>query len=338
MATVPPRSFDGPTDAPLLQVVGLRVAYSREGGQAVPALCNVAFTIERGEIIGVLGESGCGKSTLAIALLKLLPANATCEGSIVFRGENLVGLNEGKMRAVRGAQISLIHQDAGLALSPVMRVGDQIGEVLGAHKQANRKQRKQEVKALLQNVRLWDVDRIYDAYPHQLSGGQLHRIVIAQALACGPELVIADEPTRALDVTIQSELLHLLKQINRERKTSFIFITHNPALLAGFADRILVMYAGRIIEQGTTTQIFRDPLHPYTKALLQSVPQRMTGRLTSTRQLPVISGSPPDMSYAMEGCMFAPRCSERMDICDSRCPQELMPAEARRVSCFIYGN
>ncbi len=338
MATVPPRTFDNPVEAPLLQVAGLHVAYSMEDGQAVPALCNVAFTIEREEIVGVLGESGCGKSTLAMTLLKLLPASARSEGSLVFRGQNLVGLDEGKMRAMRGAQISLIHQDAGLALSPVMRVGDQIGEVIGAHKQGNRKQRKQEVKALLQDVHLLDVERIYDAYPHQLSGGQLHRIVIAQALACGPELVIADEPTRALDVTIQSELLHLLKQINRQRKTSFIFITHNPALLAGFADRIIVMYAGRIIEQGRTAQIFRDPLHPYTKALLQSAPQRMTGRLTPTRHLPVIAGSPPDMSHAMEGCMFAPRCSERMDVCGSRCPEELMPAEARRVSCFIYGN
>jgi peptide/nickel transport system ATP-binding protein len=223
-------------------------------------------------------------------------------------------------------------------LSPVMRVGAQIGEVIGAHKQGNRKQRKQEVKALLQDARLSDVDRIYDAYPHQLSGGQLHRIVIAQALACGPKLVIADEPTRALDATVQSELLHLLKQINRERKTSFIFITHNPALLAGFADRILVMYAGHIIEQGRTAQIFRDPLHPYTKALLQSAPQRMTGRLTPTRHLPVIAGSPPNMSHAMEGCSFAPRCSERMEVCRSQYPQEFMPAEARRVSCFMYGN
>ena len=236
-----------------------------------PALCEIDFEIAPGEVVGILGESGCGKSTLALSVLGLLPANARVEGSILFHEQNLLQLSESRLTTIRGAQISLIHQEPGLSFSPVMRVGEQIAEVLRAHRSMKRTVREQECKAMLPGVQLGDVDRIYDAYPHQLSGGELHRVAIAQALICRPELVICDEPTSSLDVTIQAEILSLLRELKRKLGMAMIFITHNPALLAGFADRVLVMYDGRIVEQGRVAQVFRRPLHAYTNELLQLV-------------------------------------------------------------------
>jgi len=201
------------------------------------ALRQLDLAIAAGEVLGVLGESGCGKSTLALSILGLLPADARIEGSILFRNEELLGLPERQLRRIRGAKISLIHQEPGFALSPVMRVGDQIAEVIIAHRSLTRKARKQEVESMLREVQLADTGRIYAAYPHQLSGGELHRVAIAQALACRPDLIIADEPTRSLDVTVQAEILGVLRNLNQTVGTTLIFITHNPALLAGFADR-----------------------------------------------------------------------------------------------------
>lgn len=309
------------------------------GNTPTPARSRIDFVVARGEIIGILGESGCGKSTLALSLLGLLPASASVEGSILFRNEELLGLDESQWRAIRGAKISLIHQDAGLSLSPVMRVGDQISEVIRAHNRSKRKLRRKTVEAILREVRLTDVDRIYDAYPHQLSGGELHRVVIAQALVCQPDLVIADEPTRALDVGIQAEVLAVLQRLNRKYGTTLIFITHNPALLVGFADRVIVMYAGRIIEEGPTARLFRRPFHPYTKALLQLVPRHpLDLSLSAGRHLPAIAGGPHDLERASHGCPFEPRCSERMAACQSQYPEELAPEEGRRVSCLRYEN
>ena len=224
-----------------------------------------------GEVVGILGESGCGKSTLARSILGLLPTAARIEGSILFHDQDLLHLSESQLRTVQGAQISLIHQEPGLSFSPVMRVGEQISEVLRAHRPVKRTVREQECKAMLREVQLGDVDRIYNAYPHQLSGGEFHRVAIAQALICQPELVICDEPTSSLDVTIQAEILSLLCELKRKFGMAMLFITHNPALLAGFADRVLVMYDGKIVEQGRVSQVFRRPLHSYTNELLQLV-------------------------------------------------------------------
>jgi ABC-type glutathione transport system ATPase component len=256
---------------PLLRCQRLTVNYA---SATKPALCEVDFEMGPGEVVGVLGESGCGKSTLALSILGLLPAAARVDGSILFHDQDLLRLSESQLQTIRGARISLIHQEPGLAVNPVMRAGEQISEVLRAHRPMTQSLRKQECKAMLREVQLGDIDRIYNAYPHQLSGGELHRVAIAQALICGPELVICDEPTSSLDVTIQAEIMNLLRELKRKFGTAIIFITHNPALLAGFADRVLVMYEGRIVEEGRISQVFRRPLHSYTNGLLQLVTPR----------------------------------------------------------------
>jgi ABC-type dipeptide/oligopeptide/nickel transport system ATPase component len=264
-------SFD---DVPgLLQVRRLSVSYASGSSSPVVALREVDLEIGKGEVVGILGEFGCGKSTLALSMLGLLPADARVQGSILFRNEELLGLPEKQMRRIRGAGIAMIHQEPGLALSPVMRVGDQIAEVILAHRTLTRTARRQEVESILREVHLADVGRTYTAYPHQLSGGELHRVAIAQALACRPGLIIADEPTRSLDVTVQAEILGVLRNLNQAFGTALLFITHNPALLAGFADRIAVMYAGRAVENGVGAKVFGRPLHPYTRGLLDLVPR-----------------------------------------------------------------
>ena len=257
---------------PLLRVSKLSVTYSASSGTPAPALQNIDLEIAPGEINGILGESGCGKSTLALSLLGLLPTESRVDGEILFQQQNLLGLTERQLQKIRGARIALIHQEPGLALSPVMRVGDQIYEVLRAHSDLGRADRQREVKTILGKVSLPEVDRIYNAYPHQLSGGELHRVAIAQALICKPELVIADESTRSLDLATQAEILELLLLLNQEFGTAILFITHNPALLAGFASRVIVMQNGCVVEQGRVAEIFRKPVDPFTRELLSLVP------------------------------------------------------------------
>lgn len=316
----------------LLRVRGLSVSYG-----PIVALHGVDFDVAGGEIVGILGESGSGKSTLALSLLGLLPPNAGVQGSISFRDgegndEELLSFSERQWRKVRGVRISMIFQEPGLALSPVMRVGDQVAEVLRAHGQCG--PCKSAVAALLKRVCLQDADRIYRAYPHQLSGGQLHRVAIAQALACNPKLVIADESTRSLDATVEAEILKVLREVTREAGSSLLLITHNPALLAGFADRVMVMYAGRIVEEGPIRQVYRRPLHPYTKALLQ-LASPSAQRL---ERLAAIPGSLADSMRVMRGCVFEPRCAARSTVCLEETPIVDEPEESHRVSCFNHGN
>ena len=329
-------------DLPLIRVRGLTVRYL-SADQTVPALAEVDFDIARGEIVGILGESGSGKSTLALSILGLLPRNACVEGSILFQREahhyeHLLRLAERQWRKIRGVRIAMIFQEPGLSLSPVMRVGDQIAEVLRAHRDNAGKQQKQDVEAMLRRVRLVDAERISSAYPHQLSGGELHRIAIAQALACAPDLVIADEPTRSLDVTVQSEILNVLREVNRENGSALILITHNPALLAGFADRVMVTYAGRIVEGGPVEQVFHRPLHPYTKALLQLIPWPSPHFDPVLRRLQVIPGSQNHSDPLACGCAFEPRCPARTTLCQTEMPNTVTLDDGRQVSCFNYGN
>jgi len=329
--------------SPLLRVRGLTVTYDTGSQQSVAALRKVDLDIAPGEIVGILGESGSGKSTLALSILGLLPQSAHVEGSIFLEGEDLSGAAESRWADVRGARVAMIFQEPGLSLSPVMRAGDQISEVIKAHRGGRNNQRRQKVEAALKDAGIPDVDRTYRAYPHQLSGGELHRVAIAQALVCQPALVLADEPTRSLDVTLQAEVQNALRDINRKYGSALIFITHNPALLTGFADRVVVMYAGRIVEAGPVAQVYRRPLHPYTSGLLQLVPEpaQHPGRTSGFAQrerLPAIPGSLTRFDRLSRGCSFEPRCSARTANCQVESPEEIAPEPDRRVNCFNYGN
>jgi len=321
------------------QVRELTVTYSPEDGEPIHALDGISIEVRTGEIVGILGESGCGKSTLASALLRLLAPNAKCEsGTILLRGRDLLNLSERELRAIRGWEISLIPQDPALSLNPVMTAGSQVGEVLRAHLPLTPQQRRERVMELFREVGFDHPEEIYSVYPHQLSGGQRQRIAIAQAVACRPALLIADEPTSKLDATLQAEIVALLSQIRRQHGTAILVISHDPTLFAGFADRIAVMYAGRIVEVGSSAEIFGRPLHPYTQALVRiAASSAITGSRARVR-IQAIEGESPDPTCIPVGCRFEPRCSERMDVCSRRYPREFMPEPSRPVNCFKYGE
>jgi oligopeptide/dipeptide ABC transporter ATP-binding protein len=323
---------------PLLQVRDLQVDYLSGGPPASSVLRGISLSVGNGESIGLLGDSGCGKSTLALAILGLLPASARVTGgSIFFQEQELVGLPERAMETIRGAALSLIFQDPSSALHPILRVGTQIADVVAAHQRDWSRRRCREAAALaLNEVGLTDSERFYASYPHQLSGGQRQRVVIAQALACRPALLIADEPTSSLDSTVQAEVLTLLKSLRQERNLSLLFISHNPAVLAEIADRVFVIYAGQIVEEGSTPEVLASPLHPFTRALLRCLPRdRQRNQIP---QLSGISGSPPDPAETSTGCVFARRCAERMEICSTRMPAEVQPELGHSVRCFKYGG
>jgi oligopeptide/dipeptide ABC transporter ATP-binding protein len=322
-----------------VQVRDLTVTYHPEHGDPIRALDGLSIEVRAGEIVGILGESGCGKSTLASALLRLLAPHAKCEGgTILVRGRDLLNLSERELRAIRGREISLISQDPALSLNPVMTAGSQVGEVLRAHLPLNAQQRRERVMELFREVGFDHPEEIYSAYPHQLSGGQRQRIAIAQAVACRPALLIADEPTSKLDATLQAEIVALLSQIRGQHGTAILLISHDPTLFAGFTDRIAVMYAGRIVEVGSSAEIFGRPLHPYTQALVRIAMSSMVTGSSARARLPAIEGESPDLTCIPVGCRFEPRCSERMDICSRRYPREFMPEPSRPVNCFKYGE
>ena len=322
----------------LAQVRSLSVTYRPEVGQPVRALDQASLEIQRGEVIGVLGESGSGKSTFASAMMRLLPGWARYDsGAIQFRGLDLLTLTEAQLRQIRGTGIAMIPQDPALALNPVIRVGDQISEVIRAHLHMTARERTRRVLELLEEVGFDHIEPIYPAYPHQLSGGQRQRVVIAQAMACRPELVIADEPTSKLDASLRAEILALMRDIGKRHGTAFVLISHDPTIFAGFADRIAVMYAGRVVEEGGTNDIFRRPLHPYTQAMVRLTARHFADANVRTR-FSAIAGEPPDGTHLGAGCPFAPRCPERMQHCTERDPEETVPEPARRVSCFKYEN
>lgn len=326
--------------AELCEIRGLSITYTLRDGTRIRALDDLSLTIVTGEIVGILGESGCGKSTLASAILRLLPEHADREqGTILFRGLDLLTMPESDLREIRGRQISLVPQDPALALNPVMSVGVQIAEVLRAHLPLRAKERRSRALQLLGEVGFDRPQEIYGAYPHQLSGGQKQRVAIAQAISCQPALVIADEPTSKLDAPLQAEIVAVLAKIRREHGLAIMLISHDPALFAGFADRMAVMYAGRVVETGTTAQIFRQPLHPYTQALVQIAKSAVAASARAARQpFSAIAGDSPDPSRLPSGCRYHPRCPDRMDVCSQRYPQAYLPEPSRPVNCFKYGE
>jgi oligopeptide/dipeptide ABC transporter ATP-binding protein len=323
------------------QVRELAITYSSGDSSPIRAVDGMGIDIRAGEIVGILGESGCGKTTLAGALLRLLPPNARYEsGTILIRGQELLKLPGKELQLVRGRVISRIPQDPALALNPVMTAGSQVGEVLRAHLEGNAKRRRMRVMELLREVGFDRPGEIYSAYPHQLSGGQRQRIAIAQAVACRPALLIADEPTSKLDATLQAGIIALLSQIRQQHGTAILVISHDPALFAGFADRIAVMYAGRMVEVGSSAEILGRPLHPYTQALvrLMMLPVAAGSRTGPRTRFPAIEGEPFDPTCTPVGCRFAPRCVERMDVCSRHYPGEFLPEPSRPVNCFKYGE
>jgi len=324
----------------VLDVQNLSVRYRPPGGADVFALRGANLQMARGQIVGVLGESGSGKSTLAASVLALLPMNGVIDaGAVVLQGMNLLELKRDELEQVRGSKVSLIFQEPGVALHPMMRVGEQIEEVLRAHGGESKEERRAALRGLLDVIFGGEAERIYFSYPHQLSGGQRQRIAIAQAMVCKPELLIADEPTASLDSVTQREIVELLKKLQRERELTILFITHSAELLEGFADRIVVMYAGQIVEDGDTKRVLTAPRHPYTEALLKCRPT--LGRSEGVREderIPVIAGEAPDLSARSKGCAFEPRCVDRMKICCERAPEIFEIENGGKVRCFKFGG
>ena len=305
---------DGPRpDTPLLSVNGLQVEFAGRG-RVVRAVRGLSYDIGPGETIGLVGESGSGKSVSALSLLGLLPKRVgrVTAGSAVFQGQDLLHLPEDKLRKIRGARIAMIFQDPLSSLNPVLTIGRQITEAIETHRGVSSKEAKKRAIELLVLVGIPGAASRINDYPHQFSGGMRQRAMIAMALSCEPSLLIADEPTTALDVTIQAQILELLRRLRTELGMAVLLITHDLGVVAGFADRLAVMYAGRIVELGPTETILADPAHPYTVGLLRSLP-----RLDRPRQaaLTPIEGSPPDLAAELHGCPFAPRCAWRLDRC-----------------------
>jgi oligopeptide/dipeptide ABC transporter ATP-binding protein len=325
---------------PLLRVQDLHVAYTSQTGRNYPALAGISFDVAPEETLGVLGESGSGKSTMAAALLRVLPRNAEIRaGTILFEGQDLLCAEPQALERVRGARLALILQEPSLALHPTIRIGEQVGDVIAAHESSSRSALRLKTLQLLGEVFPEDPARIADSYLHQLSGGQQQRVLIAQAIACRPSLIVADEPTASLDPTTQRDILALFRSLKKKFKLSLILITHNPALLSDLAERVLVLYAGRVAEIGPAEQVLAHPRHPYSKALLQSLPARLGAPAAQRRStLRVIPGDSPNLEASMTGCRFEPRCVDRMEQCIKREPAMTTVGETHVVSCFKYGG
>ena len=322
----------------ILEVRDLSVEYAQRDGGVWHALNAVSLEVGTGEILAVLGESGSGKSTLAASLLRLLPGNGRItRGKILLKGEDVVRMNSAHLRGVRGSGVSIVFQEPSLALHPTIRIGMQICEVLRAHGTLSKRERSARAREILAKVFSNDTERIFSSYPHELSGGQQQRALIAQAIACEPALVVADEPTASLDSSTQREILTLFQSLRDELSIACVFITHNPTLLSGFADRVLVLYAGKVAEVGPTEAVLSSPQHPYTQALLRCVPQVDRGGVVRRNVLlPVIGGAAPHLAELSRGCVFEPRCQERMDICQIREPAAAMLSNRHEVACLKF--
>jgi len=312
----------------VLSVRDLRVTYRAKGGD-VPAVRGVDLEIDRGEVLGLAGESGCGKSTIGSALLRLHPAKTKIEGGIILDGNDVLSLRPGRLRAVRWTGASIIFQGALHAMNPVRGIGDQVAEAITVHKLAGEREARVRAAELLEQVGL--PARRIDDYPHELSGGQKQRVMIAMALACNPSLVIADEPTTALDVMVQAQVLKLLKTLQRELGLAMLFITHDLSVLVEVADRIAIMYAGLIVEEGPAERVFHFPDHPYTKALAGAFPE--IGDSQFRRRPSGLGGDPPDPQQIPSGCPFHPRCPVAIDVCPSLEVELWAAGEGRRAAC-----
>ncbi len=319
---------------PSLEVTNLSTHYvSARGTRVTRAVDGVSLTLHAGGSLGIVGESGSGKTTLALSILRLLPpAGRIVSGAIRFEGEDLLAKSDSEMRRIRGKRIAMILQDPMASLNPLFTIGDQVAEPIRVHEGASRIGAWEKARALLQAVRIPAPEVRVREYPHQMSGGMRQRIVGAIAISCGPRLLIADEPTTSLDLTIQAQYLKLLKELQGQHALAMIFITHNLGIVAKMCDHVAVMYAGRIVEAGPVRQIFNAPAHPYTKALLESIP-----RLGDSRQrLTAIDGQPPDLAALPRGCAFHPRCPKVMDRCREEDPPEIPIGASHATRCWLW--
>ena len=318
---------------PILQIENLKTSFMTSNGE-VQAVRGVSFSVGKGEIVGLVGESGSGKSVTSMSILKLLADTARIkEGKILFEGEDLTQYSKAQMRKIRGGKISMIFQDPMSSLNPLIPVGKQVAEMIREHHPEKSKENiKKEVLELFSRVRIPEPEKRYKSFPHEFSGGMRQRVMIAMALANRPELLIADEPTTALDVTIQDQILKQLRELKKEYGTSIIFITHDLGVVAELCDRVVVLYGGLVMEEASIFDIFEHPSHPYTLGLLASIPALDQDK--NKRLLP-IPGSPPDMTKPPVGCPFAPRCPYARVICGSELPQMTEVSEGHHSRCWL---
>jgi len=319
--------------APLLELDKLSTYYiSAQGARIVRAVDEVSFHLDAGKTLGIVGESGSGKSTLALTLLRVLPPAARIVGGrMLLDGEDLVTKSDAEMREIRGKRIAMILQDPMASLNPLFTIGNQVAEPIQVHEGERRKTAWERARALLKAVRIPSPEARVRQYPHEMSGGMRQRIVGAIGISCEPRLLIADEPTTSLDLTIQAQYLNLLRELQREHGLALIFITHNLGIVAKMCDQLAVMYAGRVVESGPVSRVFNAPAHPYTKALLNSIPRIAD----SDQRLVAIDGQPPDLSSLPPGCAFAPRCRQAMPRCRAEVPPPFAPEAGRVARCWL---
>jgi oligopeptide transport system ATP-binding protein len=318
---------------PLLQVKDLRTHFYTEEG-LVKAVDGVTYDVQEGETLALVGESGCGKSISALSLLKLIPIppGRIVSGEVLFEGEDLMKLSESEIRKIRGNRISMVFQEPMTSLNPVLTIGKQMTEALELHLKLDKKASTARAVQLLEMVGVAEAERRITDYPHQFSGGMRQRVMIAMAMACNPRLLIADEPTTALDVTIQAQVLEVLARLSREFGTAVIIITHNLGVVARYADRVNVMYAGRIIETASAAEVYANPRHPYTLGLLKSVPR--LDQVTDEKLVP-IEGLPPDLGHLPPGCAFYARCTYRIDRCREEYPPLALVGDNHYAACWV---
>lgn len=317
----------------LLKIEDLQTHFFTDWGK-VAAVDGVHIHVRKGEILGIVGESGCGKSMTSLSVMRLIPSppGRIVGGSIRFKGEDLTKATERRMKQIRGNEIAMIFQEPMTSLNPVYTNGNQISEAVRLHRKMSRKEARRHTVEMLRKVGIPRPEQIVDEYPHQLSGGMRQRVMIAMAMSCDPELLIADEPTTALDVTIQAQILDLMKQLNEASGTAIMMITHDLGIVADMCDRIVVMYAGKVVEEGGVRDILKNPQHPYTKGLIQSVP-RMEVQQDRLYSIP---GNVPDPRAMPEGCRFAPRCEFVKERCRTETPELIQLSEGRQCRCWLH--
>lgn len=318
--------------SPIIEVKQLRTSFQTDDG-SIPVVNSIDFHVSPGEVLGVVGESGCGKSVTSLSIMGLVEARTgKVEGEILFKGDNLADASEKKMRKIRGNEIAMIFQEPMTSLNPVFTIGQQLTESLRVHRKWGKKQAAVRAVEMLKLVGLGRAEELLKQYPHQLSGGMRQRVMIAMAMICEPELLIADEPTTALDVTIQAQILELMKDLNKKTDTAILMITHDLGVVAEMCQRVIVMYAGRIVEEGDVRSVFQNPLHPYTVGLIQSIPDM---RVKKDR-LYSIPGNVPKPGSQNLGCQFAPRCAHAMSRCISETPALTNHENGQKVRCWLY--